>query len=147
LSGGLTLAVLVLPIVIITSMEAIRAVPLALREAGYGIGASRWEVTRRLTVPAAIPGILTGTVLALSRAIGESAPLIIAGAVLGSFSAMTVSIFGPYTALPVIVYDWSRRPQDAFRADAAAAIIVLLVITIFANGTAIYFRNRYERAW
>jgi phosphate transport system permease protein len=147
LSGGLTLGVLVLPIVIITSMEALRAVPITLREAGYGVGASRWEVTRKLTIPAAVPGILTGTVLALSRAIGESAPIIIAGAVLGSFSTVSASLTAPYTALPVIIYDWSRRPQDAFRADAAAAIIVLLAITVFANGIAIYLRNRFERTW
>jgi phosphate transport system permease protein len=147
LSGGLTLGVLVLPIVIITSMEALRAVPVTLREAGYGVGASRWEVTRKLTIPAAIPGILTGTVLSLSRALGESAPLIIAGAVLGTFSSVSLSLFSSYTALPVIIYDWSRRPQAEFRADAAAAIIVLLAITVFANATAIFLRNRYERAW
>ena len=148
LAGGATLAVLVLPIVIITSIEALRAVPNAIREAGYGVGASRWEVTRQLVLPAAAPGVLTGTVLALSRALGETAPLILAGAVLGSFSASTDQILtGPYTAMPVIVYDWSRKPQEAFRADAAAAIIVLLAITLFANAVAIYLRNRYERTW
>ncbi len=149
LAGGATLAVLVLPIVVITSIEALRAVPNAIREAGYGIGASRWEVTRKLVLPAASPGILTGTVLALSRALGETAPLVIAGAVLGSFSGLSLgSLFsGSYTALPVIVYDWSRRPQAAFRADAAAAIVVLLAITLFANAIAIVLRNRYERAW
>ena len=148
LAGGATLAVLVLPIVIITSIEALRAVPNAIREAGYGVGASRWEVTRQLVLPAAVPGVLTGTVLALSRALGETAPLILAGAVLGSFSAsMDQVLTGPYTAMPVIVYDWSRKPQDAFRADAAAAIIVLLAITLFANAVAIYLRNRYERTW
>jgi phosphate transport system permease protein len=148
LAGGATLAVLVLPIVIITSIEALRAVPMAIREAGYGVGASRWEVTRQLVLPAAAPGVLTGTVLALSRALGETAPLILAGAVLGSFSAsMDQLLTGPYTAMPVIVYDWARKPQEAFRADAAAAIIVLLAITVFANAVAIYLRNRYERTW
>jgi phosphate transport system permease protein len=149
IAGGLTLAVLVLPIVIITSIEALRAVPNSIREAGYGVGASRWEVTRQLVLPSAAPGVLTGTVLALSRALGETAPLILAGAVLGSFSGLSLSslVSGSYTALPVIVYDWSRKPQDAFRADAAAAIVVLLVITLFANGVAVYLRNRYERAW
>ena len=148
LAGGATLAVLVLPIVIITSIEALRAVPNAIREAGYGVGASRWEVTRNLVLPAAAPGVLTGTVLALSRALGETAPLVLAGAVLGSFSAdMSKVLTGSYTALPVIVYDWSRKPQDAFRADAAAAIVVLLAITLFANAIAIYLRNRYERTW
>jgi phosphate transport system permease protein len=149
LAGGATLAVLVLPIVVITSIESLRAVPNAIREAGYGVGASRWEVTRQLVLPAASPGVLTGTVLALSRALGETAPLILAGAVLGAFSGLSIDrVFtGSYTALPVIVYDWSRRPQAAFRADAAAAIVALLVITLFANGIAIYFRNRYEQTW
>lgn len=149
LAGGATLAVLVLPIVVITSIEALRAVPNSIREAGYGVGASRWDVTRRLVLPSAAPGILTGTVLALSRALGETAPLIIAGAVLGSFSGLTIGTLfsGSYTALPMIVYDWSRKPQDAFRADAAAAIIVLLAITLFANVVAIVLRNRSERTW
>ena len=149
IAGGLTLAVLVLPIVIITSIEALRAVPNTIREAGYGVGASRWEVTRQLVLPSASSGVLTGTVLALSRALGETAPLILAGAVLGAFSSLQLSTLfsGSYTALPVIVYDWSRKPQEAFRADAAAAIVVLLVITLLANGIAVYLRNRYERAW
>jgi len=148
LAGGLTLAVLVLPIVVITSIEALRAVPNAIREAGYGVGASRWEVTRKLVLPAAAPGIFTGTVLSLSRALGESAPLIIAGAVLGTFSGIALDLFnGSYTALPIIVYDWARRPQDEFRALAAAAIVALLVVTLFANTVAIVLRNRYERSW
>lgn len=149
LAGGATLAALVLPIVIITSIEALRAVPMAIREAGYGVGASRWEVTRKLVVPAAAPGILTGTVLALSRALGETAPLVIAGAVLGSFSGLAIDTLftGSYTALPMIVYDWSRKPQEEFRQLAAAAIVVLLVVTLFANGVAVFLRNRYERAW
>ncbi len=140
---------LVLPIVIITSIEALRAVPNTIREAGYGVGASRWEVTSKLVLPAARPGIMTGTVLALSRALGETAPLVIAGAVLGSFSGLNLgNLFsGPYTALPMIVYDWSRKPQDAFRADAAAAIVVLLALTLFANVIAIVLRNRSERTW
>jgi len=149
LAGGVTLAALVLPIVIITSIEALRAVPSAIREAGYGVGASRWEVTRKLVVPAAAPGILTGTVLALSRALGETAPLVIAGAVLGSFSGLAIDTLftGSYTALPMIVYDWSRKPQEEFRQLAAAAIVVLLVVTLLANGVAVFLRNRYERAW
>lgn len=147
LAGGLTLAVLVLPIVVITSIEAMRAVPNAIREAGYGVGASRWEVTRKLVLPSALPGILTGTVLALSRALGETAPLVIAGAVMGAFSSVAIDLAGSYTALPVIVYDWSRKPQEAFRADAAAAIVVLLAITLFANAVATLLRSRYERSW
>ena len=150
IAGGLTLAVLVLPIVIITSIEALRAVPNTIREAGYGVGASRWEVTQSLVLPSASPGILTGTVLALSRALGETAPLILVGAVMGSFSGGSSigDLFtGAFTALPVIVYDWSRKPQDEFRALAAAAIVVLLVITLIANAIAIFLRNRYERTW
>jgi phosphate transport system permease protein len=141
----------VLPIVIITSSEAIRAVPQALREAGYGVGASRWEVTRLLVLPAAAPGILTGTVLSLSRALGETAPLVLAGAVLGSFSSgnkdIVEQMFGRYSALPVTVYDWARRPNAEFRELTAAAIVVLLVITLLANAIAIVLRNRTERTW
>jgi phosphate transport system permease protein len=151
ISGSLTLMVLVLPIVIITSSEALRAVPSTIREAGFGIGASRWQVVRKLLLPAASPGILTGTVLALSRALGETAPLIVAGAVLGSYSNTGASpaevLTGPYTALPVIVYDWARRPQEEFRALTAAAIIVLLVVTLIANAVAIVIRNRSEKSW
>jgi phosphate transport system permease protein len=151
IAGGLTLAVLVLPIVTITAAEAIRAVPRTLREAGYGVGASRWEVTRQLVLPAAAPGILTGTVLALSRALGETAPLFLAGAVLGGFSTgdkdIVEQIFGRYTVLPVTVFDWARRPQADFRELTAAAIVVLLVITLLANTIAIVLRNRFERTW
>jgi phosphate transport system permease protein len=150
-AGGLTLAVLVLPIVIITSAEAIRAVPRTLREGGYGVGASRWEVTRKLVLPSAAPGILTGTVLALSRALGETAPLILAGAVMGGFSSgnkdLIEQVFGRFTVLPVTIFDWSRRPQADFRELTAAAIIVLLAITLLANAIAIIMRNRYERSW
>jgi phosphate transport system permease protein len=149
IAGGLTLAVLVLPIVIITASEAIRAVPRTLREAGYGVGASRWEVTRKLVLPAAAPGILTGTVLALSRALGETAPLILTGAVLGGFSTgnkdLIEQIFGRFTVLPVTVFDWARRPQAEFRELTAAAIVVLLVITLLANAIAILLRHRFER--
>ena len=151
ISGSLTLTVLVLPIVIITTSEALRAVPSTIREAGFGIGASRWQVVRKLLLPAASPGILTGTVLALSRALGETAPLIVAGAVLGSFSTNggtpIDTLTGPYTALPVIVYDWARKPQEEFRALTAAAIIVLLVVTLIANAVAIVIRNRSEKTW
>ena len=150
ITGGLTLAVLILPLVIITSAEAIRAVPSAIREAGYGIGASRWQVVRKLVLPSATPGILTGTVLALSRALGETAPLILVGAVLGFFSSgkSLADLFtGPYSALPVIVYDWARKPQADFRALTSAAIIVLLAVTVIANGFAILLRNRYDRRW
>ncbi len=151
ISGSLTLTVLVLPIVIITTSEALRAVPSTIREAGFGIGASRWQVVRKLLLPAASPGILTGTVLALSRALGETAPLIVAGAVLGYFSTSKSSpvdtLTGAYTALPVIVYDWARKPNAEFRSLTAAAIIVLLVVTLIANAVAIVIRNRSEKSW
>jgi phosphate transport system permease protein len=149
-TASITLGVLVLPIVIITSSEALRAVPRTLREAGYGLGASRWEVTRSLVLPAATPGILTGTILSLSRALGETAPLIIIGASSTFFStgnqSFLESLFGSFTALPMVVFGWSTRPQDEFRALTAAAIVVLLIVTLFANTVAILLRNRFERA-
>jgi phosphate transport system permease protein len=123
---------------------------MAIREAGYGIGASRWQVVRQLVLPYAAPGILTGTVLALSRALGETAPLILAGAVLGSFSSgggLADLFGGSYTALPIIVFDWARKPQEEFRALTSAAILVLLAITILANAVAILLRQRYDRRW
>jgi phosphate transport system permease protein len=150
LTGGLTLAVLILPLVIITSAEALRAVPGTLREGGFGLGASRWQVVRKLILPAAAPGILTGTVLALSRAIGETAPLILVGAVLGSFSTgggVGDLLTGPYTALPAIVFDWARKPQQEFQALTSAAILVLLALTVLTNAAAVILRNRFERKW
>jgi phosphate transport system permease protein len=150
IAGALTLASLILPIVIITSAEALRAVPASLREGGYGVGATRWQVTRKLVLPAARPGILTGTILALARALGETAPLLLAGAILGTFSSpggLESLLTGPYTVLPVTVYDWSRKPQTEFRELTAAAIIALLVLTLFFNALAIWLRNRYQRQW
>ena len=150
-TASITLSVLVLPIVIITASEALRAVPRALREGGYGVGASRWDVTRRLVLPAAGPGILTGTVLSLSRALGETAPLIVIGASSTFFSSgnqsFLESLFGSFTALPMIVFGWSTRPQEEFRALTAAAIVALLVVTLFANAIAIVLRNKYEKTW
>ncbi len=151
MAGGLTLAVLVLPIVIITSMEAIRAVPSGIREAGFGIGATRWEVVRSHVLPSAAPGILTGTVLSLSRALGETAPLLMVGATTGLLATgsggFIEQLRSGYTALPVIVYRWATLPNDEFRALTSAAIIVLLVLTLGANAVAIILRNRYERKW
>lgn len=152
LSGGLTLAVLVLPIVIITTSEALRAVPRSLREAAYGVGATRWEVTRSHVLPAAAPGILTGTVISLARAFGETAPLLLVGAVTGFFSVGGAGGLGrlldaPYTALPVQILDWTRQPNPAFRDLAAAAIVVMMAALLLVNGLAIWLRNRYERKW
>jgi len=152
LAAGFTLAALVLPIVIITASEALRAVPAGIREAGFGVGATRWEVIRHHVLPSAAPGILTGTVLTLARAFGETAPLLLLGAVTGFFtlgadSSIVDRLTSAYTALPVTVFDWSRQPGEDFRALAAAAIVVLLVILLTANSAAIILRNRYERKW
>jgi phosphate transport system permease protein len=151
ITGGLTLAVLVLPIVIITSSEALRAVPNSIREAGYGVGATRWEVVRSHVLPYAAPGILTGTVLTLARAIGETAPLILVGALLGFFSTGNAGFFeqlrGAYTSLPTIIFSWSTQADVEFRHLTAAAIIVLMVVLLLINATAIILRNRYERRW
>lgn len=152
LAGGLTLAVLVLPIMIITTSEALRAVPSAIREASLGVGATRWETIRHHVLPVAAPGILTGSVLTVARAFGESAPLLLAGAVLSSFFA-TSSDAGlvdmltdqPYTALPIIVFNWARQPQEEFVALTAAAIIVLLVLLLTVNAIAIVARDRIEQ--
>jgi phosphate transport system permease protein len=148
LSAGLTMAVLVLPIVVITAMEAIRAVPSGLRDAGFGVGASRWEVTRDHVLPYAAPGILTGTMLSLARALGEAAPLIIVGAITGLLPR--VSLTGEFTAVPILIYQWSGRPRPTgseygFTESAAAAGLVLLVIVLIFNAGAIYLRNRFER--
>lgn len=151
IAGGITLAVLVLPIVIITTAEALRAVPASIREAGFGVGATRWEVVRHHVLPAAAPGILTGTVLTIARAFGETAPLLLVGAATGFFSTGAAGIWdravGPYTALPVTIFSWTRQPSAEFRELTAAAIIVLLVVLLSANATAIILRNRYERKW
>ncbi len=143
LAGSLTMALLVLPIVVIASQEALRAVPSSIREGAYALGASRWQVTSRQVLPAAFPGILTGIILALSRAIGETAPLIMIGALL--FVPFTPS--GPmdrFTALPIQIYNWTSRPQEAFQENAAAGIIVLLVVLLTMNSVAIILRNRFQ---
>jgi phosphate transport system permease protein len=151
LAAGLTLAVLVLPIVIITTSEAIRAVPDSLREAGYGVGSTKWEVIRNHVLPYAAPGILTGTVLALARALGEAAPLILVGAVTGrlggnaGFLDFEEIVDDGFTAMPIVITTWAGRPQEEFRALTAAAIVVLLVVVLLANSFAILLRNRYEK--
>ena len=150
LSGGLTMAILVLPIVVITSSEALRAVPGAIREAAFGVGATRWEVVRSHVLPYAAPGILTGTILAMARAFGETAPLILVGAVVGGFNVryenLLETLQGRYTALPTTVYDWARKPP-AFSGNVYAAIVVLIVVLLLVNALAIYLRNRFERRW
>jgi phosphate transport system permease protein len=150
LAGGLTLAILVLPIVVITTMEAIGAVPTTIREAAFGVGATRWETIRSHVLPYAAPGILTGTILSLARAFGETAPLLMVGAIAGTFSfvgAPWEQLFQGYTTLPTIIYHWAGYPQEEFRALGAAAIVVLLVVILLANAAAIILRNRYDRRW
>jgi phosphate transport system permease protein len=148
--GGLTLAILVLPIVVITTSEALRAVPASIREAALGVGATRWETVRSHVLPYAAPGILTGTILALARAFGETAPLLMVGAVAGTFSAhggLLDQLTSAYTALPTIVFNWAGQPQDEFRSLTAATIVVLVAVILLVNGTAILLRNRYDRRW
>ncbi len=150
MAAGMTLAVLVLPIVIITAAEAIRAVPDSIREAGFGVGATRWEVVRSHVLPYAAPGILTGTVLALARALGEAAPLILVGAVTGFLGANTgvfdiSQLSEKFTAMPIVIFTWAGQPRDEFRALTSAAIVVLLVVVLLANSAAILLRNRYEK--
>lgn len=144
LSAGLTMALLILPILIINAQEAIRAVPKSLREASYGLGATQWQTIWHHVLPSALPGILTGTILAVSRAIGETAPLILVGA--SSFINRDPSgLFSRFTALPIQIYNWTTRPQDEFRNIAAAAILVLLVLLLSLNAFAILMRNRFTR--
>jgi phosphate transport system permease protein len=151
MSGGLTMAILVLPIVTITAAEAIRAVPVSIREAGFAVGATRWEVVRSHVLPSAAPGILTGTILALSRALGEAAPLILIGGAPVFFATSEAGLVdtlrGPYTALPAIIFTWSRKSLRAFGESTAAAIVVLMVVLLLVNAGAIWLRNRYERTW
>lgn len=146
MSAGLTLAILVLPLIIINSQEAIRAVPASLRHASYGVGATRWQTVWAHVLPNAMPGILTGTILAVSRALGETAPLVVVG-------ASTVILLDPnnpfskFTTLPIQIYQWTTRPQDEFRFLAAAAIVTLLILLLSLNATAITLRNRFSRRY
>ena len=145
LSAGLTLALLVLPLIIINGQEAIRAVSNSLRQGSYGLGATKWQTVWHHVLPNAIPGILTGTILAISRAIGETAPLVVVGA--ATFITMDPNgPFSKFTTLPIQIYQWTARPQDEFRNLAAAAILVLLLLLLSLNAVAILFRNRYSRS-
>jgi phosphate transport system permease protein len=144
LAGALTMTLLILPVIIIASREAIRSVPHSYREGAYALGASQWQVTRKIVVSEAFPGMLTGTILSLSRAIGESAPMI-------AIAALVYVRFVPtgpldrFTVLPIQIFNWMSLPQDEFRGLAAAGIIVLLVVLLGMNSIAIYIRNRYQR--
>ncbi len=145
LAGALILTLVVLPTVIIAAREAIRSVPDSIRQGGYALGATKWQVVSRQVLPAAIPGIATGAILALSRAVGETAPLLLIGAL--TYVAFDPTILGPFTALPVQIYTWVKLPDPAFQELAAAAIIVLLVIVLSMNAIAIFLRNRFRRTW
>lgn len=144
-SAALTMALLVLPLIIINGQEAIRAVPGSLRQASYGVGATKWQTVWHHVLPQAIPGILTGTILAMSRAIGETAPLIVVGA--STFIVFDPSgPFSKFTVLPIQIYDWTSRPEQQFKNTASAAILVLLVLLLTLNALAIWLRNRYRRS-
>lgn len=143
LAGAATLALLVLPVVILASREALRAVPLSLREASYALGATRWQTVWHQVLPVALPGMLTGTILALSRAIGETAPLLAIGA-LTYVPFAPDGIRSPFTVLPIQVFNWMSRPQEAFLENAAAGIMVLLVLLLGMNGFAAWLRDRYQ---
>lgn len=146
LAAGLTMSLLVLPVIIVASQEAIRAVPKELREASYGMGATKWQTIVQVVLPAAIPGILTGGILALSRAIGETAPLIVVG--IPMFIAfLPKSVFDTFTVLPMQIYNWTSRPQEEFHSLAAAGIIVLLALLILMNSIAVLIRNKYQKRY
>jgi phosphate transport system permease protein len=146
LSAGLTMGVLVLPLIIINAQEAIKAVPDSLRQAAYGVGATRWQTVWHHILPNALPGILTGSILALSRALGETAPLIVVGA--STFISIDPSgPFSKFTALPIQIYQWTTRAQSEFHAIAAGAIVVLLILLLTLNATAVLLRNRFQKRW
>ena len=145
LAGGLILTLVVLPTVVVSSREAIRSVPDSIRQGAFALGATKWQVVWRQVLPASIPGIATGSILALSRAVGETAPLIMVGAI--TYVAFNPTLFGPYTALPVQIYNWTKQPDADFQTLAAAGAIVLLVIVLSMNAVAIFLRNRYRKQW
>ena len=144
LAGSLTLALLIMPIVIVSTREALKAVPKTLREASYALGASKWQTIWMSILPAASGGIMTGIILALSRAIGETAPLIVVGA-LTYVPFVPKSVMSSFTVLPIQIFNWTSRPQAAFFINAAAGIIVLLSITFLMNGIAVMLRNRWQK--
>jgi phosphate transport system permease protein len=146
LAGALTLAVMSLPVIIVAAREAIRAVPEEIRLGAFALGATRWQTVRRQVLPAALPGTLTGTILALSRAIGETAPLLVIGLPIVIFT-LPNDVRDPVSALPLLIFDWTSRPQPAFAEAAAAASIVLLALLLAMNAVAIFLRNRYTIRW
>lgn len=146
LAGALTLALLVMPVIITASREAIRTVPNALREAALGMGATRWSMVRGVVLPMAAPGMITGSILALSRAFGESAPLILVGAAT-FITFLPDGVLSEYSTLPIQIFNWVSRPQEAFKANAAAGIVVLLAAVLCLNAVAVLLRHRLQRRW
>ncbi|KGX88885.1 phosphate ABC transporter permease PstA [Pontibacillus litoralis] len=146
LAGGLTMALLVLPVIVVSSQEAIRSVPNSLRQASYAMGATKWQTIRRIVLPAAIPGILTGSILSLSRAIGETAPLLLVGASTAIFT-LPSGIFDPYTAMPIQIYSWTQQPNPDFQAVASSGIIVILVFLLLMNSIAVIIRNKFSKRY
>src|SRR5690554_3427178 len=142
MAGALTLSLLILPIIIVATRAALKTVPLSIKEASYALGSSKWQTIRHHIIPSALGGIMTGIILALSRAIGETAPLIVIGAKV--FVSVPNSVYDPYTVLPLQIFNWVSRPQEAFAVNASAAIVVLLLITFIMNLTAIYLRNKSQ---
>ncbi|MCD8891221.1 phosphate ABC transporter permease PstA [Staphylococcus nepalensis] len=146
LAAALTMSLLILPVIIVASQEAIRSVPSPVREASYGLGGNKWQTIRKVVLPAAIPGILTGFILALSRALGETAPLILIG-IPTVLLSLPSSVFDQFQALPMAIYNWAKLPQDEFQNVASAGIIVLLVILLLMNAIAIFLRNKYSKKY
>jgi len=146
IAGALTLALMSLPVVIVSSQEAIRAVPQAMRHASLALGASKWQTTFKVVLPASLPGVITGIILAVSRAIGETAPLIMVGAAI-FIARAPEGIFSEFTALPIQIYNWTSRPQADFQGLAAAGIIILMVIVLTMNSLAIWIRNRFSKRY
>lgn len=146
LAAALTMSLLILPVIIVAAQESLRAVPPSLREASYGMGATKWQTIYKVVLPAAIPGILTGGILALSRAIGETAPLVVIGIpVIVQF--LPTGLLSQFTALPMLIFDWAKRPQEEFQYVAAAGILVLMVILVFMNGIAALIRHKFQRKY
>ncbi|RCW65363.1 phosphate ABC transporter permease PstA [Saliterribacillus persicus] len=146
IAGALTMSLLVLPVIVVASQEAIRSVPQELREASVGMGATKWQTIWRIVLPASVPGILTGSILALSRAIGETAPLIIVGAAAAIYT-IPDSLLSKYTVMPIQIYSWTARPQAEWQFVAAAGIIVLLVILLLMNAIAVWIRNKFQNRY
>jgi phosphate transport system permease protein len=146
LAAGFTMSLLILPVIIVAAQEAIRAVPKELREASYGMGATKWQTITRVVLPSSIPGILTGSILALSRAVGETAPLVVLGIpVILQF--LPNGLLSQFTTLPLQIFDWAKRPQEEFQFVAAAGIIVLMIFLVVMNSIAIFIRNKFQKRY